>query len=86
MQSQVAKVAVATGSTVLSLLVYIFLLDGITADGTSSNTGHLGGLFALLAKELPHIVALVCCGHSANLAMKAILEENDQAKEVISNE
>lgn len=44
-------------------------LRGIGCDNASVNTGHEGGVHALLKREVPHLILVRCVCHSVQLAV-----------------
>jgi hypothetical protein len=46
----------------------------LTMDGASNMCGELGGLYALLKIENPHLIYIHCAAHRFNLAMRDVLK------------
>ena len=62
-----------------------FFFDGITTDGTASNTGIYHSLFTLITASFSFVCCLICVAHSANLAWKDMIASSELAEAVVDS-
>ena len=73
-----------SGRKIFKMPVSKLRIDGVSTDGTASNSAE-NGFLEKLKDDLPHLLNLICCAHTANLPIKELLKENAHVNLIVSN-